>query len=317
MKFRRAIAAMCLAGAVPTAVLADNWSPATVKVAAKDGANTNQIDTLGGPEAAPLTSKERRGVAYSREWANNREKPARGKDGSVVFVFGATLPTVVCAPLYVCDMELQPGETVNDIHVGDSVRWQISPATQGAGDTAITHVIIKPTDIGLLTNLLVITNRRAYTIKLVSQQEAWMPRVAFHYPDVEQASWGAYRHTQAQIQEERDARANEVPTGRIEATYAISGDASWRPTRAFVQGGKTIIIFPRTVGQSDLPALVAIADEGGLFGNLFTEPTKELVNYRFVGGDRFVVDKVLDKAALISGVGSDQVKVELTREARN
>lgn len=141
--------------------------------------------------------------------------------------------------------------------------------------------------------------------------------LAFHYPDTDQASWGAYHRTQSQIQEEREAQASETTTGRIEATYAISGDARWRPVRAYVQGGKTIIIFPRTIGQTDLPALVSIAEEGGLFSNLFTEPTKELVNYRFVGGDRFVVDKVLDHAALISGVGSDQVKVELTREARN
>lgn len=311
MKFRRVIAVMCmLMGALPTAGWADNQSPATIKIA---GAS----EPLRGTDAAPLTTKERRAVAYGRQWANNRDKPARGKDGGVVFVFGATLPTVVCAPLYVCDLELQPGEAVNDIHVGDAVRWQISPATQGTGDAAITHVIIKPTDIGLMTNLLVITNRRAYTIKLVSQQEAWMPRVAFHYPDTDQASWGTYHRTQAQIKEERDARADAVNTGRIEATYTIYGDAPWRPVRAYVQGGKTVIIFPRTIGQADLPTLVSIADENGLFGNLFSEPTKELVNYRFVGGDRFVVDKVLDHAALISGVGRDQTKVELTREAHN
>ena len=50
------------------------------------------------------------------------------------FVFGATLPTVVCAPLYVCDLVLQAGEAVNDLNIGDSVRWQITPATQGTGE---------------------------------------------------------------------------------------------------------------------------------------------------------------------------------------
>jgi type IV secretion system protein TrbG len=61
----------------------------------------------------------------------------------VVFAFGATLPTVVCAPLFVCDLVLQPGEAAKDLNVGDSVRWQITPATQSTGEVAIAHVIIK------------------------------------------------------------------------------------------------------------------------------------------------------------------------------
>jgi hypothetical protein len=83
-----------------------------------------RIDPLPGPNV-PLSPKERHGVPYGKEWANNRDVPARGEDGSIVFVFGATLPTVVCAPLYVCDLALQAGESVNDLNVGDSVRWQI------------------------------------------------------------------------------------------------------------------------------------------------------------------------------------------------
>jgi type IV secretion system protein VirB9 len=92
-----------------------------------------------------------------------------------VFIFGATMPVLVCAPLYVCDLALQTGESVNDLNIGDSVRWRISPATQGAGETAVTHLIIKPSDIGLTTNMVITTNRRTYTIKLVSRRQDWMP----------------------------------------------------------------------------------------------------------------------------------------------
>ena len=130
-----------------------------------------RIDPLPGPNL-PLSPKEPHGVRYGKEWANNRDVPARGEDGSIVFVFGSTLPTVVCAPLYVCDLALQAGESVNDLNVGDGVRWQITPATQGAGEHLTTHVMIKPTDVGLLTNLVITTDRRAYTIKLVSQRTA-------------------------------------------------------------------------------------------------------------------------------------------------
>ena len=65
------------------------------------------------------------------------------------------------------------------------------------------------------------------------------------------------------------------------------------------------------VRHGELPALVALAGDGGLF----TEPNKQLVNYRYVNG-RFEVDRILDRAALISGVGWDQVEVKIARSRK-
>jgi type IV secretory pathway VirB9-like protein len=81
--------------------------------------------------------------------------------------------------------------------------------------------------------------------------------------------------------------------------------------RVYTSGAKTYIQFPKGVAHGDLPALVALGDDGGLF----TEPSKQLVNYRYVQG-RFEVDKVLDRAALISGVGWDQTTVKISRRGR-
>jgi type IV secretion system protein VirB9 len=266
-----------------------------------------RLNPLGGPQA-PLTRKERRGVAYGRQWAENPDMPARGADGGIVFTFGATLPTVVCAPLYVCDLVLEAGETVNDLNIGDSVRWQIIPATQGAGEDQTTHVIIKPTDIGLITNLIITTNRRAYTIKLVSRAEDWMPRIAFHYPDNLRLQWGAYRQA-ASARSEAAQAAIGSGAADFDFGYSVSGDnPAWRPVRVFANGAKTYIEFPSDIGAGDLPTLVALSDDGGLF----TEPSKRLVNYRFING-RFEVDKVLQRAALISGVGRDQIAVRIER----
>jgi type IV secretion system protein TrbG len=307
-----------LISVVPSLGLAEEnkaWAP-HVEAAKETPARPQEpprLDPLAGHDV-PLAPKERRGVAFGQQWANNRDQPARGADGSTVFLFGATLPTVVCAPLYVCDLVLEESESVNDLHVGDSVRWQIAPATQGPAEKAITHIIIKPTDIGLTTNLVLTTNRRAYTIKLISQREAWMPRVSFHYPEATTTQWNLYRSQQDRLREEREALAESaVDTGRPDVTYALSGDdPAWRPRRVFARGGKTYIQFPRGIAEGDLPALVAIGNDGGLF----TEPSKELVNYRFIEG-RFVVDKVLDRAALISGVGGSQVKVDIERQGRD
>src|SRR5580698_6046203 len=51
--------------------------------------------------SAPLNAKERQAVTLSQRWQNRAELPQRGEDGVVRFLYGATLPTVVCAPLQV------------------------------------------------------------------------------------------------------------------------------------------------------------------------------------------------------------------------
>ncbi|MEJ2116610.1 MAG: TrbG/VirB9 family P-type conjugative transfer protein [Alphaproteobacteria bacterium] len=173
------------------------------------------------------------------------------------------------------------------------------------------HLIIKPSDIGLTTNMVITTNRRAYTIKLVSRRKDWMPRVSFAYPDAVRAEWGAYRQRQ-QAAREVLAAETAVDMSHPDFGYRISGDnPAWRPVRVYAVGGKTYIQFPRNIAHGDLPALVALADDGGVF----TEPTKELVNYRY-RRHTFVVDKVLERAALISGVGSDQIAVRIEHRGR-
>jgi type IV secretion system protein TrbG len=310
MIIRPIIVGVVVLGAMPA--FAQNWT-ATVETSSgtKDTPSgpPPAINPLTGPQA-PLTRKERRGVAYGRQWAGNADIPARGEDGGVTFVFGATLPTVVCAPFYVCDLVLQAGETVNDLNVGDSVRWQITPATQGAGEATITHVMIKPTDVGLITNLVITTNRRAYTIKLVSRAEDWMPRVGFSYPDDARGLWAAHGRVRAAREEAAAAARGPAEAALFDFGYAVSGDSpSWRPVRVFSNGVKTYIEFPRGIGAGELPTLVALADDGGLF----SEPSKQLVNYRFVHG-RFEVDKLLTRAALISGIGRDQTVVRIERQ---
>ena len=89
--------------------------------------------TLLSP-SAPLNAKEKQAVALARRWKSRAEMPQRGENGEVRFLYGATLPTVVCAPLQVCDLALQPGEIVNSVNVGDKVRWNISPGISGSAE---------------------------------------------------------------------------------------------------------------------------------------------------------------------------------------
>ena len=112
-------------------------------------------------DSVTLDAKEAEGLRLASKWKSNPDKPHTGPDGSVVYLFGATLPTLVCSPLQVCTIELQPGEVVSDqVHLGDKARWKVSPGTKGSPEGETTLVIVKPTDAGLETNLTIPTNRQ-------------------------------------------------------------------------------------------------------------------------------------------------------------
>lgn len=259
--------------------------------------------------SAPLNAKERRAVALSQDWAQRGEMPHAGGDGVVRFLYGATLPTVVCAPLQVCDLALQPGEIVNNVNLGDKVRWNVAPALSGSPDGQITHLIIKPADAGLVSSMTVETNRRTYAIKLLSTRTLWMPLIAFTYPDDTQRQWRAYQQNVVTAPAVSPAAAGGN-AANLDFGFRLSGDhPAWRPLRVYTDGAKTYIQFPRAMAFGSAPALVGLDHDGGWFSS----PSQQMVTYR-IAGDRYVVDRVLDRAELVSGVGSGQTRVLITRD---
>lgn len=259
--------------------------------------------------SAPLDAKEKQAVAIARRWAERSEMPQAGEDGVVRFLYGATLPTVVCAPLQVCDLALQPGEIVNNVNLGDKVRWNVAPALSGSPDGQVTHLIVKPTDAGLMSSMTIETNRRTYAVKLVSTRSLWMPLIAFTYPDDMRRQWNAYQQNVAMGAAASPPSAGGN-TASLDFGFRLSGDApAWRPLRVYTDGEKTFIQFPRAMAFGAAPALVGLDHDGGWFSG----PSQQMVNYRILG-DRYVVDRVLDHAELVSGVGSGQTRVVITRD---
>src|SRR3569832_1199050 len=132
-----------------------------------------------GPGADPA-------LQAARAWLKTGEiGPLQGKDGLMRFPYGEYQPTLICAPLRACDVELESGETISNVALGDTVRWLTAPAQ--ASDTQ--HVIIKPTEAGLTTNLIITTARRAYHLTLITSKHDYMPRVGFYYPQKQEQQW--------------------------------------------------------------------------------------------------------------------------------
>jgi P-type conjugative transfer protein TrbG len=287
-------------------------APAFALAAAPAGpADLNPADLYFSTNNPALTPQEKAGIAIAQKWRNSSGtgiKPVAGADGSIRFLFGAQQPSIVCAVLQVCDVELQAGEQVNSIHLGDTARWTVEPAITGSGPAEVQHLIIKPMDVGLQTSLIVTTNRRTYHLRLRSHRTEFMPRVAFTYLDDAMAKWDAIR-----VRESKEKQTGTIPQtgeylGDLSFAYAVSGSAAWKPVRVYNDGVKTIIQMPSTMQQTEAPTLLVVRKEGGVF----TEEETVMVNYR-VQGDRFIVDTVFDKAVLIAGVGSGQDRVTISR----
>ncbi len=287
-----AVAAMCFCVAVCTA-----------------GEQKAALDDLYfADENVQLTAKEMNALAIAKSWQQGdvmAENPVIGQDGSIEYLFGAEQPNIVCAVMQITDIELERGESVTSVNLGDSVRWQVQPAVSG-GD--VTHILVRPKQVGLETSMVVTTDRRTYHIRLTSQRTEYMPRVKFFYIEDAISKWRAIQTAAAAKRETATIPETNEYLGDLDFGYTVSGRASWKPVRVYNDGVKTILEMPETFQQKDAPTLLVVRKEG----RIFRKSEQVLVNYRVQNG-RYIVDAVFDQAVLVVGVGGNQERVTITR----
>ena len=263
------------------------------------------------------TSQTSEALKLASQWQKSDVKPLLGDDGRVLFAYGLSQPHIVCAPLKLCDIALEAGELVNDVKVGDNARWVLDGAVVGTNETRIEHIIVKPKQAGLENTLFIATNRRAYSINLISHATQNMGKVGFTYNDSGATLPGSRATLSglAALYEDRPsdlkgAQEVDVLTDRdilgsnLNFSYRISGDSvSWTPVRVYDDGIKTFIDFDvKKIQSRELPALM-IYDTNAL---------GSMVNYRVQRG-RYIVDGLFDQAGLVLGVGRKQAKVAIHR----
>jgi type IV secretion system protein VirB9 len=262
-------------------------------------------DSYFSSDDQSLTPKEQQGINITQHWqdkSGDSLKPTPGPDGSVKFIYGAAQPSIVCAPLQVCDVELQPGEQVNSIHLGDAARWSIEPAITSYGDDEVQHLIIKPMDADLSTSLIVTTNRRTYHLSLRSTRADYMAHVSFTYMDDAMKKWQAVAATEKVEHEKQTIPETGEYLGNLDFNYQVEGNSSLKPLRVYNDSKKTIIEMPLAMSQGEAPTLLVVRGDD----------EQTMVNYR-VQDDRYIVDGLFDKAVLITGVGDSQDRVTITR----
>src|SRR5271165_363311 len=276
---------------------------------------------LGGNNPV-LTEEERAGVAITQAWRDKSyetmiDQP--GTNSSVEFRFGQSLPSIVCAILQVTDIELQAGEVVTHINVGDSTRWSVESAVSGSGSEQVEHLIVKPRDIGLSTSLVVTTDRRTYHLLLVSDEAEFMHDVTFLYDAPSPTSPPAVANATPTApnsapdpppRKKKPSDGKQVrfvsrePDDDADESYRVTGHADWKPVEVDTKNGKTYLEMPKSMRHKEAPVLFEEKRSGWFHHD------KVLVNYR-VHGKWYVVDRVLDRATLVSGVGGGQEKVDI------
>jgi len=142
------------------------------------------------------------------------------------------------APGYQIDVEFGSDEQIENVAVGDSAAWQVTPNRRG------DHLFVKPLQSGVSTNMTVVTSVRVYLFELTplfgpSPEMAYIVR--FNYPG------------------EQAAAADDSPSAPIAGRYRVSGARALRPSRIADDGLHTYIEWPR---ERALPAVYALDGRG-------------------------------------------------------
>ncbi|AJP47670.1 conjugal transfer protein TrbG [Rugosibacter aromaticivorans] len=256
-----------------------------------------QLKAFGStPEEKPVAESPDEKARVARANAEARVAPSREGYINAIQVWpyaDGALYQVYTSPGRVTVIALQQGEELVTVSAGDTVRWIVGDTASGAGASQRVNILVKPTRIGLKTNLVITTNRRTYLLELSSTPQAWMASASWDYPKD--------RLLALQKQAQQAQTAAPVDSGlsleQIKFRYAISGDSPpWKPLRAFDDGERVYIQFPAGIAQGELPPLFVIGAQGD----------GQLVNYRF-RSPYYVVDRLFGAAEL--RLGADKAAV--------
>ncbi len=253
------------------------------------------------------------------------------------YPYGHRQPVLVCAPLRICSIVLEAGETVLDVVSGDVVHWQTFDLSTGPGGTTPVVGVRPMVDFEAAetcdktTSLLITTDRRIYDILLEllpcgeleaedpNPQRSYQRQISFYYPDDLIERWT----TRAALRLAREAEQSIKPAGTVLAATVGIDDLHWdyrevekgrwlkgrprfpwRPTAVFDDGERTYLRMPPEMRA--LPAVFEVR-----------EGKDVVVNFRVDSEDRqlMIVPGVAEHLVLVlPGRGGKQARLDLLRE---
>lgn len=270
---------------------------------------------VAGLLAAGMTSAGERyneledaAVAQAQAWQRGgKAHPIMSSDGKVIFAYGQSMPKLTCSPTRACDVEMQAGEKVKKVILGDGVNWTWNGAESVESGLTVQHVVFQPRDSGLESNVIITTDHRTYHIKLFAPKTdgVYLNRVGFYYPQELVSSWEEKAGETAAVKEKEDGfkvTSTPIAIDKLDFDYRIEGDADFRPVRVFNDGGRVYMEMPKGIRAEESPVLVLVDDKSNAL----------VVNYRVEFDPdsqktHYVVDKLFAKGEL--RIGDQKVQI--------
>ena len=244
-------------------------------------------------------------IAATREYQRTGQARVLQVGAYVVYPYNLSQPTLTCAPLRACTIQLQEGENPMQPYSGDSERWFVgtSPGPRGT-----TLVVVQPSDCNLTTNLTIPTDRHLYQLTLDSppcaardtaRQNPDLPytrMLRFYYPQelIERLARGeAAQAAEAQTREEREVPVDGPspdPT-QLDFAYYTCRDRGfpWAAEQVFADRAHTYVRVPESTIGGPRPLLFSLTPEGQTV----------LINY-VQRGAFYVADRTLERAVLVA-----------------
>ena len=220
----------------------------------------------------------------------------------------AAVYPLIATPGRITDIVLEPGEALvgsGPVAAGDTARWVIGDTISGAGPERRVHVMVKPTALGLTTNLIINTDRRTYHLELRASGRTWFSQVAWRYGEGHIAAAPALVGAPpAPIPPAAPAAVEVRAPLVLNRAYRIEGPhPAWRPVEVYDDGRKVFVVFGSRIDMADLPPLYRLGPDG---------KTAELINFH-VEGRALVADRLFDRAELRLGARRRAQAVRLVR----
>lgn len=206
-----------------------------------------------------------------------------------------------CQTYHTTDIQLEPGEKVLEVpYISEPDVWQIASGVSIVDGQAMQHFFIKPDFTKLISNLIIVTDRRVYHIELKSFSDYYMPIVRWTYPldSIKKFSPSQNTIVNKYLDTSISTIRPEFLSFDYKMTHPMFNKPSWLPKQVYDDGSKTYIVLDEKSLHTDLPVL-------------FNE-RNELVNYR-IQKNLFIIDQLITKVTLRLG----NVKVTIEKKRTN
>jgi type IV secretion system protein VirB9 len=256
--------------------------------------------------------------AALKEFSSTGKAPIVKRAGFSQFPYGEMQPVLNCQPNYGCDIELQPGEKVSAVIIGNESLWDYLIWESNQTSTAIAHITIGPRTVQTKTNAIIGTDRRTYHLELISTAKSEYTRSAkFYYPREQLHDFQAKQQRKSKQQARKatiESLKDSLPHQVLSFDWEVDAPRKlpWKPSRVFDDGAHIYILFPENVLFEDFPGVYTPTDSGELTQPIWRTVTPDASRSR-EKGSYLMVDGMFEEIQLLGGFRGKQEKVTIKR----